>query len=132
MVVAYDETGTIEIILEDREIRTLIGKRAMKLVDNDGTQEILPNDLQAITQKNYSIILKIKEVNVGNQFKVFWATNICNGFKLQQEDSVQLTQELQQSTTQDTSSSYHLDTMGNLNFQSPDNLKNKGKAVQMA
>lgn len=32
-MVAYDETGDLQVVLEDREVRTLVGKRAQQIYD---------------------------------------------------------------------------------------------------
>ncbi|KAK1383268.1 hypothetical protein POM88_021003 [Heracleum sosnowskyi] len=64
-VVASDSTGGLEIILGDREVRTLIGKRARDLYD-----ESLPADLQQIRKTDYTVVLQIRDINVVHHFQV--------------------------------------------------------------
>lgn len=53
-----------------------------------------PQCLKNIANKDYTVLLRIKEVNIVDHFQVYWATNICEGFVDVQhdiiEDSVQM------------------------------------------
>ena len=40
----------------------------------------MPQCLKAIGGKEYTVLLKIKEINISKSFHVYWACNICNGF----------------------------------------------------
>lgn len=116
--VASDTTGTIQLILGDQQIRTLIGKRAVQVLKEVEQDKRFPEDIKKLAREKVTVKILIKEVNVINKVEMYWATNICIGFinpnenKEQNIDSVQLTGETSTST-------YHLDGMSQLNFQSP-------------
>ena len=40
----------------------------------------IPKCLLAIVDKEYSLVIQIKEINIVKSFKFYWATNICTGF----------------------------------------------------
>ncbi|KAK1352147.1 hypothetical protein POM88_053651 [Heracleum sosnowskyi] len=117
-VVASDSSGGLEIILGDREVRTLIGKRARDLYDEVKKNQSLPADLQQIRKKDYTVVLRIREINVVHHFQVYWAANICSGFfkPIQQTDETM--NDPQTSNSQVTSSTYNLQGLSDLNFQS--------------
>ncbi|WOH01103.1 hypothetical protein DCAR_0520484 [Daucus carota subsp. sativus] len=75
-----DTSGTLQVILPDREVRTMIGKRASDLVNEFTDVKTLPPSLAAIIDKDYSLVVQISEVNIHNGFQIYWATNICKGF----------------------------------------------------
>lgn len=40
----------------------------------------MPQCLKAIGGKEYTVLLKIKEINISRSFHVYWACQICTGF----------------------------------------------------
>ncbi|KAL1808906.1 hypothetical protein ACET3Z_025896 [Daucus carota] len=85
VVLASDLTGTIEIVLHDREIRHLIGKRARQVVQEHFVSRSFPHCFQLMTLKPFTIKLELHEANIVRKSNVYFATNICHGFKLEEE-----------------------------------------------
>ncbi|KAL1802195.1 hypothetical protein ACET3Z_030842 [Daucus carota] len=79
-VKAEDATGEVQVILGDREVRTLILKRARQLLEEHAGSGDMPQCLKTLAGKDYSVVLNIKEMNISKSFHVYWASNICNGF----------------------------------------------------
>lgn len=44
------------------------------------SEDALPKSLLSIVDKDYSIVIQLREMNVVNNFNVYWASNICHGF----------------------------------------------------
>ncbi|KAK1373851.1 hypothetical protein POM88_030044 [Heracleum sosnowskyi] len=99
-VVAYDATGTMDIILGDREVRTLIGKRARDIINEQNKKEHFPPCLKLFGKKDYTVQLRIKEVNVVHHYQLYLATNICNGFVQPGDQIIQTSCDIQPSTSQ--------------------------------
>lgn len=116
-VVGSDETGGIEIILGDQQVHTVIRKRVAQIIKEAGGDETFPMELKKMEKQKYIVKLMIKEVNVENNIRVYSATNICHGFV--QHLSAAETTNIQESTAEESGSSYHLDGMSQLNFISP-------------
>uniref|UniRef100_A0A165A0B4 Uncharacterized protein n=1 Tax=Daucus carota subsp. sativus TaxID=79200 RepID=A0A165A0B4_DAUCS len=79
-VVAEDQTGQMPVVLGDREVRAITGRRASDFADQIFSVQAFPGCVLGITDKEYSIVIQIREANVLNKFKYYWATNICRGF----------------------------------------------------
>ncbi|WOG95562.1 hypothetical protein DCAR_0414887 [Daucus carota subsp. sativus] len=79
-VVAEDKSGQMQVVLGDREVRTIIGRRPSVLADEIFSVQGIPKCLLAIVDKEYSLVIQIKEINIVKSFKFYWATNICTGF----------------------------------------------------
>ncbi|KAK1351970.1 hypothetical protein POM88_053684 [Heracleum sosnowskyi] len=116
-VVAYDATGTMDIILGDREVRTLMGKRARDIINEQNKREDFPPCLKLLAKRKYTLQLRIKEVNVVHHYQLYLATNICNGFVQPGDQIIQTSCEIQPSSSQATSSTYHLQGMSDSNFK---------------
>ncbi|KAK1382736.1 hypothetical protein POM88_020471 [Heracleum sosnowskyi] len=115
-IVASDETGDIKINLDDREVRTLIRKRAEEIYKKQNGGVKFPKELKKLENIDITVKLIVKEVNVFNQAPMYWANNICQGFYTPEEPKPD-------STTASTST-FHLDGMSTLNFETPQ-TKNK-------
>nr|XP_017250380.1 PREDICTED: replication protein A 70 kDa DNA-binding subunit B-like [Daucus carota subsp. sativus] len=122
VVLASDLTGTIQIILHDRQIRSLIGKRARQVIQEQGPAKHFPQCFKLLTPKPYTVKLEINETNITNKNSLYWATNICNGFKQEEtEEKVQQT-----ATTNDpeaTSSSINVQGLSGLKCTSSEMTK---------
>ncbi|KAL8109965.1 hypothetical protein AgCh_025899 [Apium graveolens] len=70
-VAASDESGGIQVVLGDQQIRTILGKRVA----------------QVVKEGKYTMKLIIKEVNVLNKIHIYWATNICKDFVAGNEEN---------------------------------------------
>ncbi|KAL8102907.1 hypothetical protein AgCh_027441 [Apium graveolens] len=79
-VIATDETGGIQVILGDQQVRAILQKRVADVIKEADGDERFPQDLKQLEKKKYTLKLTIKEVNVLNKIQIYWATNICNGF----------------------------------------------------
>ncbi|KAK1384787.1 hypothetical protein POM88_022522 [Heracleum sosnowskyi] len=117
-VVASNDTGGIKVVPEDQQVCMLIGKRARQLVDTKGSAKEFLQILKELDNKDYTLKLRIKEFNILDKIEVYWATNICNGFKLEELDTIEDKEEVPQTATQATTSTYHLEVMLDLNCQS--------------
>ncbi|KAL8100118.1 hypothetical protein AgCh_032396 [Apium graveolens] len=80
IVVASDETGAIELLLGDLQIRTLLGIRAVQLLQQSTGEEDFPLVFKSVTKQKYTVKLLIKEINVVNKATIYWVTNICKSF----------------------------------------------------
>ncbi|WOH12105.1 hypothetical protein DCAR_0831604 [Daucus carota subsp. sativus] len=93
----------------------------MFTVGNDGNEEAFPQELRTIINQDYSVILRITEINTANKINIYSATNICKGFQKPEteveeimETSEQIGTEVQWrnqrgATAEATTSTYHLD-----------------------
>lgn len=81
---AKDKTDTVEVVLEDREVRTLVEKREYQIIRENGNDHF-PQIVKDIATKHYTIQIRIKEMNVVDNIHVYSATNICNGFVMPPE-----------------------------------------------
>ncbi|KAK1399166.1 hypothetical protein POM88_009029 [Heracleum sosnowskyi] len=99
-IMATDHSDKMDIILEDREVRTLIGKRAETLHKENQKEKGLPSELTKLANKNVTIQILIKEVNVLNKETTYWPNNICEGYYFSEEETNQTTQTMQQSNAE--------------------------------
>ncbi|KAK1354825.1 hypothetical protein POM88_008306 [Heracleum sosnowskyi] len=109
-IVASDESGGIELILKDREVRTLLGKNVEE-VENE--EDSFPTCIKNLKGMDYSFKVLITEDNVLKRDFDYVVTNIVVGWEFQQEiqqeqSSLQNTQSV---ATEPSGSSYHLDNM---------------------
>ncbi|KAL1812943.1 hypothetical protein ACET3Z_023008 [Daucus carota] len=117
-VLAEDATDQVNIILGDSEVRTLIMKRARQLLQENNGRMDMPEGLKNIVGKDYTILLKIKEVNVSKSFHVYWASKICHGFINWKENITHPTAEQLPTTTQATTSNTSGQPMSDLDLAS--------------
>ncbi|KAL8089897.1 hypothetical protein AgCh_039381 [Apium graveolens] len=80
IAVASDDTGAIELLLGDQQIRTLLGMRVMQLLKQSTEEEDFPLVFKSLTKQKYTVKLLIKEINVVNKATIYWVTNICKDF----------------------------------------------------
>ncbi|WOG81889.1 hypothetical protein DCAR_0101045 [Daucus carota subsp. sativus] len=119
VVIALDATGSLQILLEDREVRSLLGKRARQLIPQEATEEYFPESFKMLATQTFTIKMEIHAANVLKQSNLYWATNICHGFKLEEMDTEMEQQPQSQSiNTQATTSTAHLPGMSDLNCNS--------------
>ncbi|KAL1804946.1 hypothetical protein ACET3Z_028014 [Daucus carota] len=117
-VVAEDKSGQMQVVLGDREVRTVIGRRASDLADEIFNVQGIPKCLLAIVDKDYSLVIQIKEINIVKSFKFYWATNICRGFvnlPVKQTDAASTSQE---QTSQATASNDTAQEISDVNLAS--------------
>ncbi|KAK1385861.1 hypothetical protein POM88_023596 [Heracleum sosnowskyi] len=111
-----DETGVIEIVIKDREIRSLLGNNfdQFEIEDKD-----YPKIRELLLEKDYTMKLLIKEDNIKLQDIVYEATNIFLGFNLDEEmlDPQQSLTNRDSFTGEPSGSSYNLDEILKLNNQ---------------
>ncbi|KAK1360717.1 hypothetical protein POM88_045191 [Heracleum sosnowskyi] len=99
-VVAQDPTGVLDIILGDREVRTIVGARARDVLKEHGNTDDYPDLLTNIAQKKYTVKLRIREINVDPHFQVYWASNICKGWVIPKQERMTNTEGMPQSSSQ--------------------------------
>ncbi|KAL1815722.1 hypothetical protein ACET3Z_018296 [Daucus carota] len=76
MVEALDEKEHIELFLNDRTIRKLIGKTVDELLEKGETQEKVPSILRALEGKWYSAKLKISPLNIEVPGSFFYVSDM--------------------------------------------------------
>ncbi|KAK1387266.1 hypothetical protein POM88_015444 [Heracleum sosnowskyi] len=99
-ITVTDDTDSMEIMLDDRQVRTLIGKRAGNVYKENNNGKAFPHELKIIANKELTVKLLIKELNVINKDPMYCAVNICEGFYIPQEQQNQTTQTEQQNTAE--------------------------------
>ncbi|KAL8124623.1 hypothetical protein AgCh_012318 [Apium graveolens] len=103
----------------DEQIRTLLGIRVVQLLKQSTEKEDFPLVFKSVTKQKYTVTLLIKEINVVNKATIYWVTNICKGFIDPNSHLEQPHDSDCRLTSQASGSSYHLDRMSQLKFQSP-------------
>ncbi|KAK1365087.1 hypothetical protein POM88_040648 [Heracleum sosnowskyi] len=128
-VEAEDKTGTIVISLFDREVRTLIGKTAQEIVDETPKDQTFPERLNNLQNIFCMVKLRIRKSNVEKKSNSYHATNISLGSEDEEEkQSIELTEDnMQESQSQASASTFHLDDFSQLNFITPDVNQEKKK-----
>ncbi|WOH00366.1 hypothetical protein DCAR_0519725 [Daucus carota subsp. sativus] len=76
---AVDDTGSIIIILQDREVRTLVGKRALQLIEEGTKEDILTKFFQPLENKYYTVKLLVSENNVVQKDECYLARDVMHG-----------------------------------------------------
>ncbi|KAL1831956.1 hypothetical protein ACET3Z_001607 [Daucus carota] len=122
VVLASDLTGTIEIVLHDREIRHLIGKRARQVVQEHSVSRIFPQCFKLMALKQFTIKLELHEANIVRKSNVYFATNICHGFKLEEQKTA-ANQTTTSTDLQTTSSTTQIPGLSDLNCDSSTTTK---------
>ncbi|KAK1359407.1 hypothetical protein POM88_043881 [Heracleum sosnowskyi] len=111
-----DETGVIEIVIKDREIRSLLGNNfeQFEIEDKD-----YPKIRELLSGKDYTMKLLIKEDKIKLQDIVYEETYIFLGFNLDEEmlDPQQGLTNRDSFTGEPSGSSYNLDEISQLNNQ---------------
>ncbi|KAL1819893.1 hypothetical protein ACET3Z_014762 [Daucus carota] len=105
-VIAEDMTGQVQVVLGDREARTVVGRRCFDIADEVSTEDALPKSLLSIVDKDYSIVIQLREMNVVNNFNVYWASNICRGFVGIPKEASEIIQSKEAQHSQPTTSTY--------------------------
>ncbi|WOH06658.1 hypothetical protein DCAR_0626086 [Daucus carota subsp. sativus] len=82
-----------------------------------GPSNHFPHCFSLLAQKPYTIKLEINEININSKCTLYWATNICHGFKLEcTEDKVEQT--VTTNDTEATTSTVDLQGLSGLNCNS--------------
>ncbi|KAK1397388.1 hypothetical protein POM88_007251 [Heracleum sosnowskyi] len=121
-ILGSDATGVIEICLHDREVRTLLGERAETVHQQQKGCTSFPKQIKTLENTDITVKLLITEENILNKESVYNANNICKGFYIPEDEEPQVSTSNQQTTTHQSTSSYHIDGMSELDFQSPKTL----------
>lgn len=117
---AEDHSGKIEIVLNDREARTILGIYARS---TNAQEESIPEIVNSMVNKYYTVKLEIKRANVLEKSFTYVATGIyqtTGNETNSQIDESRVTETMQVSVPQASGSSYHLDDFSQLNFHSPE------------
>ncbi|WOH05618.1 hypothetical protein DCAR_0625037 [Daucus carota subsp. sativus] len=78
--IASDETGSILIILEEREVKKLIGKTVYEINAEGSKEEIFPTILNSITAKDYTLKIRVQMDNILKKSEFYMVTDIMQGF----------------------------------------------------
>ncbi|KAK1363371.1 hypothetical protein POM88_038932 [Heracleum sosnowskyi] len=118
-IIGSDESGCIEIHLEDREVHTLLGKRAETMYKEQMGDQTFPKLLKNLEKTDITVKIFAKDGNIRNKESVYYANNNCKGFYTPEVEEAEPSTSTQQTTTQQSTTSYHITGMSELNFQSP-------------
>ncbi|KAL1811212.1 hypothetical protein ACET3Z_021277 [Daucus carota] len=111
-VMACDNSGELQILLKDRQVKTIIRKRVF---DIDQPTTTFTQILKDLLNQNYTVKILISDVNVLKDVKLYLATNICKGFH---DLAVHESETKQAGHAQPSSLSTHLQGLSQLNFDS--------------
>ncbi|KAL1820259.1 hypothetical protein ACET3Z_015128 [Daucus carota] len=114
-VIASDPTGELDLMLDDRAVRTLLEEINLSTTtEDDGIAEML----QMLNGKGYTVKVSISQANVEKKDKVFLATDIFSGFDYEENKGGQrqIQENSESFTAQPSTSSYHLDDISQLNY----------------
>ncbi|KAK1382189.1 hypothetical protein POM88_019924 [Heracleum sosnowskyi] len=120
--VASDETGTFQLSLADQPTRAVLEKRAVQLLKEVEKEEAFPADFKKLKKENFTVKIIIREVNVLNNVPIYKVISICRDF-IDPNSKDENSETMETDKTQASTSTYHLDGMSQLNFQSPMNTK---------
>ncbi|KAK1366288.1 hypothetical protein POM88_041849 [Heracleum sosnowskyi] len=128
-ITGLDTTDNIPILLCDREVRTIIGKTVNEVEKEEQVKGIFPGILKSIINRKYTIKLIVMEENMDNPTQVYVATNIFSGFDWDTDTTMEVCSisNSTQSKSQESGSTYHLDKLSQMNFETPKNNKSKHK-----
>ncbi|WOG88852.1 hypothetical protein DCAR_0208087 [Daucus carota subsp. sativus] len=114
-VFASDESGAIDIMLENREIQTLIGKTVFDLIDEGCVANMIPGIMKSIENKDFTIKILIQKENILNKYPIYLATDIMHGFDIQYDSEPDdVPQPILHNDTQPSGSTYHLETLSGI------------------
>ncbi|KAK1398867.1 hypothetical protein POM88_008730 [Heracleum sosnowskyi] len=120
--VCSDESGQIEVMLTDREIRKIFSLNVFEVETLPRGENNFPLLLRTMEKQDYTLKILIKQANVDKLIKYYQTTDIFFGkYGDDNEEDVQNTPGTSSSgkEIQGSSSSYHLDGLSQLNFRSP-------------
>ena len=60
----------------------------------------IPESFLSTLNKDYNVVVQIREYNIAHNFNVYWATNICNGFVDIPKDASAVVPNQEQQTSQ--------------------------------
>ncbi|KAK1390327.1 hypothetical protein POM88_018505 [Heracleum sosnowskyi] len=94
-----DESGGIEILFQDREIRTLLGERAETVYQQQKGCPAFPKKVKDLEKRDITVKLLITEANIGKE-SVCYTNNICKGFYIPEVEEKEASTSHEQTTTQ--------------------------------
>ncbi|KAK1358281.1 hypothetical protein POM88_051537 [Heracleum sosnowskyi] len=109
LILASDETGTIDILLGNLPSQKCIGKKAQAIVNED-TEECWPDSLKSIEKKDYTMKLVIKLENIKHKSPIYSAKDIIEGHNFEYP-----IKQYEESYAEASGSTYHLDSMSETN-----------------
>ncbi|KAK1391365.1 hypothetical protein POM88_010421 [Heracleum sosnowskyi] len=106
-IIGSDESGCIEILLEDREVRTLLGKRAEAMyqehfhtLEQQMGDQTFPKLLKNLEKTDITVKILVNCGEIRTEGNVYYANNICKGFYIPEVEEVDPSTSTQQNTTQ--------------------------------
>ncbi|KAK1384288.1 hypothetical protein POM88_022023 [Heracleum sosnowskyi] len=79
---AVQNVSKKELLTVDQIVK--LGKEYIQMKNKDK----FPQTLKDIEKKDYTVGIRIREINVVDHYQVYWATNICNGFVKVEDDNI--------------------------------------------
>ncbi|XP_017217513.1 replication protein A 70 kDa DNA-binding subunit B-like [Daucus carota subsp. sativus] len=83
VAMAFDDTGYILIIMEDREVKKLVGKSVFQIGEEGTKDEEFPPILNNILGKVYTLKIRINSENVLKKSNYYLVTDIMEGLYLE-------------------------------------------------
>ncbi|KAK1369877.1 hypothetical protein POM88_035969 [Heracleum sosnowskyi] len=96
---SYESSG-IKILLQDREVHTLLGERAESVYQHQKGHTSFPKKIKKLKKTDITVKLLITEANIVNKESVYYANNICKRFYIPQDEEAEASTSNQQTTTQ--------------------------------
>ncbi|KAK1366422.1 hypothetical protein POM88_041983 [Heracleum sosnowskyi] len=119
-ITANDETGSIVLILEDREVRTLTGKTIFQIMNEGNKMEVFPNIFHTILNKHYTVKICLTEENIHIKRNIYVVTDIMEGFyaEMIHEQQTSIPHPIESMETQPLGSSVQLGSTSTKNLAS--------------
>ncbi|KAL1808436.1 hypothetical protein ACET3Z_025426 [Daucus carota] len=122
-ILGEDATGDIDILLLDREIRTVFNLAVMDFDEEVIKCPNVPQIIKALENQHFAVRVKIMEPNVLKQMNTYYSTGIYAFPKedLRPEDEMLTPHSTIPSTmTQESGPSYHIEDFSDPNLKSPE------------
>lgn len=110
----------------DRAIRTIIGKNVQDFIDEGAIDEDVPSLFQTLEHLVLCVKLEIKSQNVEKTSNLYYGIDVGGKQPETVADTCDnITESMEISATQTSTSSYHLDDFSQLTFKTPEVVKKK-------
>ncbi|WOH12422.1 hypothetical protein DCAR_0831926 [Daucus carota subsp. sativus] len=122
-VQAEDKTGEIDILLLDREIRTIFNLAVIDFDEEVIQNTKVPQIIKALENQHFAVKLEIKDSNILKQLGTYYATGIyaCpTNDTIAEEELLTPQSTFPTTVTQDSGPSYHIEDFSDPNIKSPE------------
>ncbi|KAL1824011.1 hypothetical protein ACET3Z_010789 [Daucus carota] len=121
-----DSSREMDVILFDREVRTILGKEASEFGDEVPDNNGCPSFVKRLLKQEFTMSIQPREENIGNKEASYFVTGIYQTKIPEQNSNTEQspqTQNMQESLTQASQSDCHLEDFENLTFRSEETTK---------